>query len=940
MNKTRVLLLSTLTLALGRSYADHENQPTGNAAEQDNWYLAEEWSVTNLQGVAYRADPATGKGRVYVCWGYTSSGKLCVYETNGTLVREVSGFYYVKDVVVDGNGTTYVGDRYRVSAFDANGTLLWRTGKNANSGNGSQGSGDGEFYYAHGLALSPAGELYVADYDNHRIQVLDRNGSYKRKFGSYGSAPGQLNRPYDLVFLPDGKLVVADNYYLHFFQADGTFVKRTNSNGAQKQVSVAKDGTLFSNRRLRDADGNSLQYCSFIHSEWSRTCFTPEGDLIESSESLNKVRIWKRAYRSKGLATRNVIPQPAIRGISQRSGTNVIDLDFEIVDPDDANATVGILAAVDGAFDNPAKWIRPSAWVDGTGSKIGSPIATNQVHRVSWNVKGDWAAQTGTLKFEVFCQDARRNAPVDLHFLDLPLPDGNLTISRSPIKDSDFTNHYKYLLATGSSQVSLQNGAVTDANGTTLLTSNLQVTAAGKDAFMNALGHRWAKTAELSLARDASTPGGINAWTASRQVKPRNLPGKVNEYGFDTGAHGHRAWWVVKASTLPAPPEFTVTPFDVNGSGNQKFGRRVAVDGGNVFVAYENTGIKKIHHYEVGETNGSLAYRGVIQAESGNDHVFGLNLAADGERLVVGVSGDWGRGGVYLFERNGSSYDQAARIASPNNALNDYFGQAVDVSGNLIAVGAHGEDVSGGGDAGAAYLFRHEANGSVTELAKLLHEDPKAYDHFGRAIAVGSGVVAVGANKDDVSVSGSNKSDAGSVTLFKVDGSGNVTRTQTLTAPEPIAYAEFGRRVSISGGFLAVSEHRRNTGQSYSGRVYLYKLNANGTAQLTAVINPPNPTYDGNFGFSVDLSGDRLLIGAHREYSVSGSRAGLAYVYKVKTDGSVSLLDVLAHPNGKPDDYFGIAVGVSGKNLVVGAHGIDLPGKSAAGGAVLFRASF
>ena len=88
-------------------------------------------------------------------------------------------------------------------------------------------------------------------------------------------------------------------------------------------------------------------------------------------------------------------------------------------------------------------------------SKIGTPVATNQVHRVSWNVKGDWPDQTGTLKFEVFCKDARRSSPVDLHFLQLPLPDGNVTISRSPIKDSDFANYFKYLLATGSSTVSL-----------------------------------------------------------------------------------------------------------------------------------------------------------------------------------------------------------------------------------------------------------------------------------------------------------------------------------------------------------------------------------------------------------------------------------------------------------------------------------------------------
>ena len=126
------------------------------------------------------------------------------------------------------------------------------------------------------------------------------------------------------------------------------------------------------------------------------SCFTPEGDLIVAQN--NKIQIWKRAYRTKGLPVRNVIPQPAIRGISQRSGTNVIDLDFEIIDPDDANATVGILAAVDGQFNSPDAWIIPTAWVDGTGSKIGSPIATNQVHRVSWDVKGDWAGADWHIK--------------------------------------------------------------------------------------------------------------------------------------------------------------------------------------------------------------------------------------------------------------------------------------------------------------------------------------------------------------------------------------------------------------------------------------------------------------------------------------------------------------------------------------------------------------
>ena len=64
------------------------------------------------------------------------------------------------------------------------------------------------------------------------------------------------------------------------------------------------------------------------------------------------------------------------------------------------------------------------------------------------------------------------------------------------------------------------------------------------------LGYRWASIAEVSIAREAATPGTVNSWIATNQVKPRNLPGRVNEYGFDTGSSG---WWVVKESSLDIP---------------------------------------------------------------------------------------------------------------------------------------------------------------------------------------------------------------------------------------------------------------------------------------------------------------------------------------------------------------------------------------------------
>ena len=90
----------------------------------------------------------------------------------------------------------------------------------------------------------------------------------------------------------------------------------------------------------------------------------------------------------------------------------------------------------------------------------------------------------------------------------------------------------------------------------------------------------------------------------------------------------------------------------------------------------------------------------------------------------------------------------------------------------------------------------------------------------------------------------------------------------------------------MSGDMLAVGEYRRNTTNSYSGRVYLYKINPNGTAQLTTTIDSPNPINYGYFGVSVDLSGDRLAIGAkQRILRIQPKNRGcLPYIKLNRTD--------------------------------------------------------
>ena len=60
-------------------------------------------------------------------------------------------------------------------------------------GNGSSGSGDGEFNAQNGgVAVNEEEEVFVADYYNYRVQVISKEGVFLRKFGSKGEAPGQF----------------------------------------------------------------------------------------------------------------------------------------------------------------------------------------------------------------------------------------------------------------------------------------------------------------------------------------------------------------------------------------------------------------------------------------------------------------------------------------------------------------------------------------------------------------------------------------------------------------------------------------------------------------------------------------------------------------------------------------------------------------------------
>jgi len=96
---------------------------------------------------------------------------------NPVPVHRDNVFNQPTDVAWDSKGNSYFSDGYinsRVGKVNAKGEWVasW----------GSLGTGPGQFDTPHGIAVSPADEVYVADRGNRRIQVFDTEGKYLREF--------------------------------------------------------------------------------------------------------------------------------------------------------------------------------------------------------------------------------------------------------------------------------------------------------------------------------------------------------------------------------------------------------------------------------------------------------------------------------------------------------------------------------------------------------------------------------------------------------------------------------------------------------------------------------------------------------------------------------------------------------------------------------------
>ena len=349
------------------------------------------------------------------------------------------------------------------------------------------------------------------------------------------------------------------------------------------------------------------------------------------------------------------------------------------------------------------------------------------------------------------------------------------------------------------------------------------------------------------------------------------------------------------------------------------------------------------------------------------DDQFGINVAIDGETLVVGapnarIKGTFQQGAVYIFQRHQGGTDnwgEVIKLTDDSVGFGGHFGSAISIQGDQLVVGAS----EGSTRHGRVTLFERnrggaDAWGAVTTIYYSAVGDAGNVVSFGSAVALDGDLLLVGAANSSVSYV--DQAD-GAAYLFRraadvPDRWDYVTRLitpgadrcanglllseiwlQTVEVREEALRCatedsqtdndDFGYAVALDGDIAVVGARFAEDadGNSSVGAVYVFQGNAAQGDQWSKVakLAPADASTSAYFGSALALAGDTVVVGAHGADIGPKRDKGAAYVFQRDAAGSWGELEKLIAGDGLSLGYFGTAVGLDREAPLVGAKGAD-----------------
>ena len=318
-------------------------------------------------------------------------------------------------------------------------------------------------------------------------------------------------------------------------------------------------------------------------------------------------------------------------------------------------------------------------------------------------------------------------------------------------------------------------------------------------------------------------------------------------------------------------------------------------DAGVAFI-FKRDGKNWIFHQKISEP----------EIDTYDDFGFAVDLSAD--YAVIGAPQTYAGGSAFVYKRNGDQWEK--QLILPEYSRSD-FGTSVSIDGSTLVVGA--PDANGLGPSsskqGAAWVFQKSNHGETetwVEVDMLAAGDGLRRGHLGHAVDIAGNKIIAGAWTASADYFGRS-----AAYIFENDHGNWVERQRLFPQGLDTTTNHFGKSVSISGNIAAVGAPENMNNEAASGAVYIFELHDTIWSEIAKLISPePDTSIHQNFGRSVDLQDQRIVVGAYNA----------AYIYE-RNDQIWNLVDSIHHNyfnSGYAYHNFGESLAMSDTIVIAG----------------------
>jgi hypothetical protein len=325
-----------------------------------------------------------------------------------------------------------------------------------------------------------------------------------------------------------------------------------------------------------------------------------------------------------------------------------------------------------------------------------------------------------------------------------------------------------------------------------------------------------------------------------------------------------------------------------------------------------------------------------------NKNGFGFSVAISGNRIVIGAPTEEGddkgsnllvaAGAVYVYERNNTgTWSFTKKLVSTDRGAIHQFGYSVSISNARVLIGAPGQ--------AAAYLYERIDANNWKAWCKIIA--PDGGGGFGHSVSISGEDIAIGAPSEDkdttnITINGGGANSipsAGAVYMYY----GASTDWKKMFIHKIVFFKratgdQFGYAVSISNGKMVVGapfqdeDERLENPLINAGAAHTFFKRIDGTWWWERILTPGDRTATDNFGVSVCISGDMLIVGtATKDDMVGGINlkdAGAAYTYRyfdTRDAAGWRFIQKVIATDRAENDWFGYSVGMDDNNIIIGA---------------------